>query len=159
MIWYRSRSPHRNSALPLSLNINRCASTHFGENQLAPNSIGISPLATAHPLIFQHQSVRTSTQCYLSFTLAMARSSGFGSVNSDKRSIQARFHCGSGILYLNPPLPTSRRLILQQARGQTLSRPSTACKLTVSCSISLPFRGSFHLSLTVLFHYRLFRNI
>ena len=50
----------------------------------------------------------------------------------------------------NLPLLISRRLILQQARSQTLSRPPTACKLTVSCSISLPFRGSFHLSLTVL---------
>ena len=50
----------------------------------------------------------------------------------------------------NLPLLISRRLILQQARSQTLSRPPTACKLMVSCSISLPFRGSFHLSLTVL---------
>ena len=32
--------------------------------------------------------------------------------------------------------------------------PSTACKLTVSGSISLPSRGTFHLSLTVLVHYR-----
>ncbi len=30
----------------------------------------------------------------------------------------------------------------------------TACKSIVSGSISLPFRGSFHLSLTVLVHYR-----
>lgn len=30
----------------------------------------------------------------------------------------------------------------------------TFCKHTVSGSISLPFRGAFHLSLTVLFHYR-----
>ena len=30
----------------------------------------------------------------------------------------------------------------------------TACKSTVSGSISLPSRGSFHLSLTVLVHYR-----
>jgi hypothetical protein len=89
----------------------------------------------------------------------MTRSSGFGSVNSDQRSYQARFHYGSGILYLNLPLHTSRRLILQHARDQTLSRPFTACKLTVSCSISLPSRGSFHLSLTVLFHYRSFSNI
>jgi hypothetical protein len=51
----------RNSALPLSYNIHRCAKTHFGENQLAPNSIGISPLTTIHPLIFQHQSVRSFT--------------------------------------------------------------------------------------------------
>ena len=35
--------------------MNRCASTHFGENQLAPSSIGISPLSTAHPTIFQHR--------------------------------------------------------------------------------------------------------
>ena len=51
----------RNSALPLNYNIYRCAKTHFGENQLAPSSIGISPLTTIHPLIFQHQSVRSST--------------------------------------------------------------------------------------------------
>ena len=38
----------------------------------------------------------------------------------------------------NLPLLISRRLILQQARSQTLSRPPTACKLIVSCSISLP---------------------
>ena len=159
MIWYRSRSPHRNSALPLSYSINRCAKTHFGENQLAPNSIGISPLTTTHPLIFQHQSVRTSTQCYLSFTLVMVRSFGFGSINSDERSIKARFHYGSNIKYFNLPLHISRRLILQHARSQTLSRFPTACKLTVSCSISLPSRGSFHLSLTVLVHYRSFSNI
>src|ERR671932_648757 len=40
----------------------------------------------------------------------------------------------------------------------TPSHPSldapTACKRTVSGSISLPFRGSFHLSLTVLVRYR-----
>ena len=81
----------------------------------------------------------------------MARSSGFGSINSDKRPIKARFHCGFNIFYFNLPLLISRRLILQHARSQTISRSPTACKLTVSCSISLPFRGSFHLSLTVLF--------
>ena len=48
-------------ALPLRKNINRCASTHFGEIQLAPDSIGISPLTTTHPLFFQQQSVGTST--------------------------------------------------------------------------------------------------
>ncbi len=30
----------------------------------------------------------------------------------------------------------------------------TSCKHTVSGSLSLPFRGAFHLSLTVLLHYR-----
>ncbi len=47
-------------------------------------------------------------------------------------------------------MPISRRLILQQARYHSFNRALTACKLTVSCSISLPSRGSFHLSLAVL---------
>lgn len=51
---------------------------------------------------------------------------------------------------LNLPLTVTRRLILQQARGHTLNRAPTACRHTVSCSISLPSRGSFHLSLAVL---------
>ena len=48
----------------------------------------------------------------------------------------------------------TRRLILQQARRSTLYSGSTVCRCTISCSISLPFRGSFHLSLTVLVRYR-----
>ena len=68
----------------------------------------------------------------------MVRSPGFGSINSDKRSFQARFHCGYSIHCLNPPLPISRRLILQQARSQRFSRPPTACKFMVSCSFHSP---------------------
>jgi hypothetical protein len=53
---------------------------HFGENQLFPSSFGISPaLPTAHPRISPDSQVRASTQFYLSFTLAMGRSPGFGS--------------------------------------------------------------------------------
>ena len=159
-IWYRFLRPHRNSALPPDYNHYRYASTYFGENQLAPSSIGISPLTTIHPLIFQHQSVRTSTWCYPSFILTMVRSPGFGSINTDNRS-----PCSDSLsLWLqhvcfNLPVPISRRLILQQAHGQPLNRSPIACRLTVSCSISLPFRGSFHLSLAVLVHYRSYRSI
>ena len=86
-IWYRSRSPHRISALPPCYNRDRCASTHFGENQLAPGSIGISPLTTPHPPIFQHRSVRTSTPFYRSFILDMVRSPRFGSKNNDYNAL------------------------------------------------------------------------
>jgi len=108
----------------------RCASTHFGEIQLATGSIGISPLITAHPPIFQHRSVRTSNWCYPSFILAMIRSHVFGSRGNDlltfalrqrqNSPIKTRFRVGSGYnsLTINEPLPLSRRLILQQARGQ-----------------------------------------
>ena len=60
---------------------------------------------------------------------------------------------------LTSPLTVTRWLILQKARyrdrnlkdyGDTL----TVCKPTVSGTISLPSRGTFHLSLTVLVHYR-----
>ncbi len=49
----------------------------FGENQLSPSLIGLSPLPTAHPNLFQQKRVRASTRCYPSFTLAMGRSLRF----------------------------------------------------------------------------------
>ena len=47
----------------------------------------------------------------------------------------------------------TRRFILQKARSHH-QRARTCCRHTVSGSISLPSRGAFHLSLTVLVHYR-----
>jgi hypothetical protein len=65
-----------------------------------------------------------------------------------------------GSIPLTKPLPMSRRLILQQARGQRSLSPPTAWELsTVSRSISVPTGGSFHLSLTVLLRYRSPRSI
>jgi hypothetical protein len=52
---------------------------HFGENQLFPGLISLSLLSTAHPRGFQPSSVRASSKRYLTFTLAMDRSPGFGS--------------------------------------------------------------------------------
>lgn len=158
-IWYRSRSPHRISALPPAWNTNRYASTYFGENQLALGSIGISPLTTPHPLTFQRQSVRPSTWCYPSFSLDMVRSPRFGSINTDKTPSSDSVSLWLRHSRLNLPVPISRRLILQQARHHPFNRTLTACKLTVSCSISLPSRGSFHRSLAVLVHYRSRRSI
>ena len=54
------------------------------------------------------------------------------------------FARASGLRPLTLPLPISRRFILQQVRGQAFKMdPPTACQLTVSCSFSLPYRGSF----------------
>ena len=57
---------------------------------------------------------------------------------------------------LTSPHTVTRRLILQKARhrGHRSDDALTACKPTVSGTISLPSRGTFHLSLTVLVHYR-----
>ena len=44
----------------------------------------------------------------------------------------------------------TRRSVLQKVHDRPLIRSFTACKHRVSGSLSLPSRGSFHLSLTVL---------
>ena len=56
---------------------------HFGENQLSPSLIGLSPLTTGHPPGFQPWWVRASTRSYPRFTLPMVRSLGFGSRTRD----------------------------------------------------------------------------
>src|SRR5438094_5200233 len=52
---------------------------HFGENQISPSLIGLSPLSTGHPPGFQPWWVRPSTRSYPRFSLPMDRSLGFGS--------------------------------------------------------------------------------
>ncbi len=56
---------------------------HFGEYELFPSLIGLSPLPTGHPKTFQRQPVRSSTLCYQSFNLPMGRSLGFASTATD----------------------------------------------------------------------------
>ena len=48
----------------------------------------------------------------------------------------------------------TRWLILQQARSHGLATASTPCKHMVSGLFHCPYRATFHLSLTVLVHYR-----
>ena len=69
---------------------------HFGEYELFPSLISLSPLPTAHPRTFQRSLVRPSSECYLTFSLAMGRSQGFASTPTDyNRPIQTRFRFGS----------------------------------------------------------------
>src|SRR6201993_2627324 len=53
----------------------------------------------------------------------------------------------------------TRRLILQKARHHHTTASLTACRHTVSGTLSLPSRGTFHHSLTVLIRYRSSRSI
>ena len=69
---------------------------HFGEYELFPSLIGLSPLPTGHPKTFQRQRVRASTVCYHSFTLPMGRSLGFASTTTNytpySDSLSLRLH-------------------------------------------------------------------
>lgn len=124
---------------------------HFGENQLSRSLIGLSPLPTAHPLSFQPKWVRASTTSYSCFTLAMGRSPRFGSRTCHlppySDSLSLRLPHKNGL--------TSRHAADSQAHSSK-GTPShtkdalTDCKRMVSGTLSLPSRGTFHHSLTVL---------
>ena len=126
---------------------------HFGENQLSRCLIGLSPLSTAHPLGFQPKSVRASTTSYRRFTLAMDRSLRFGSRACDSTAL-----FGLAFATAPPPGLTSPHTTNSQAHSSKGTpsplRAPTGCMQSVSGTISLPSRGTFHLSLTVLVHYR-----
>ncbi len=55
----------------------------FGEYELSPGLIGLSPLHTPHREAFQRLSVRTSIPRYRDFILDMCRSPGFASATTD----------------------------------------------------------------------------
>ena len=116
--------------------------------------IGLSPLSWGHPLRFQPKWVRPSTGSYPRFSLPMDSSPGFASAACDSLAVlKARFRCGS-LHSLTSPHAATRWLILQKARRHIVEDAPTACGRTVSGAVSLPSRGAFHLSLTVLVHYR-----
>ena len=81
----------------------------------------LSLLSTAHPCLFQQTRVRSSTEFYPSFNLAMDRSPGFGSIacnsyspTSDSVSLRLRYFYTLTLLHT-----LTRRLILQKARRHT----------------------------------------
>ena len=133
---------------------------HFEENQLSRNLISLSPLTTSHPNSFQPIWVRSSTKSYLRFNLLMVSSFRFGSTTCNyspyKDSVSLRLH----LRRLN--LATHRNSATHNARG-TWSGFTIALPLLVSKWFQIlfhsPYRGSFHLSLTVLVRYRSVRSI
>src|SRR6266699_4127571 len=131
---------------------------HFGENQLSRSLIGLSPRTTGQPPPFQRWWVRPSTRSYPRFSLPMARSPRFG---SRTRDCDALFRLAFATA--PPPGLTSPHATNSQAHSSKgtpsphRENPGTAltdCRQTVSGTISLPSRGTFQLSLTVLVRYR-----
>src|SRR5919199_6976197 len=122
---------------------------HFGENQLSRSLIGLSPLTTGHPPTFQRWWVRSSTRSYPRFNLPMARSLRFGSWACYSNAL-----FGLAFATATPHGLTSQHTANSQAHSskgtQSHQSAPTACRHTVSGTISLRSRGTFHHSLTVL---------
>ncbi len=132
---------------------------HFGEYELFPSLIGLSPLPTGHPKTFQRQRVRSSTVCYHSFNLPMGRSHGFASTTTDCGALfRLAFATAAHLKCLTLPVKVTRRLIMQKARRHPKGlRPLVG--VWFQDLFHSVIHGSFHLSLTVLVHYRSLRSI
>ena len=128
---------------------------HFGENQLSRSLIGLSPLPTPHPPGFQPRWVRASTRSYTRFTLAMGRSHRFGSRACDWTALFGlAFATAPPHGLTSPHAPNSQAHSSKGTPSPPQQRALTDCRRPVSGTLSLPSRGTFHLSLTVLIHYR-----
>ena len=127
---------------------------HFGEYELSPSLISLSPLPSAHPEAFQRLLVRSSSWCYPAFNLAKGRSLGFASATADytpcSDSLSLRIRVSS---HLTLPAKATRRFIMQKARRHSLElRPLVGAWFQELFHSSV--RSAFHLSFTVLVHYR-----
>ena len=128
---------------------------HFGEYELSPSLISLSPPPSVHPEAFQRLLVRSSSWCYPAFNLVKGRSLGFASTTTDyapsSDSLSLRLRASS---HLTLPATVTRRFIMQKARrhSQKLLRPLVGARFQVLFHSSV--RSAFHLSLTVLVHYR-----
>ena len=127
---------------------------HFGEYELSPSLIGLSLLPSPHPEAFQRLLVRSSIWCYPDFNLDKGRSLGFASTTTDltpsSDSLSLRLQMSSS---LTSPATVTRRFIMQKARRHNfLLRPLVGTWFQELFHSSL--RGAFHLSFTVLVHYR-----
>ena len=128
----------------------------FGAYELSPSLIGLSLLPSPHPEAFQRLLVRSSIPCYRDFNLDKGRSLGFASASADSApfsdSLSLRLR---GSRPLTSPATATRRIIMQKARRHTkkkVLRPLVGARFQDLFHSSA--RGSFHLSLTVLVHYR-----
>ena len=132
---------------------------HFGEYELFPSLIGLSPLPSGHPKTFQRQRVRSSTMCYHSFNLPKGRSHGFASTTANYGALFRLAFATAPILKILTLLTTvTRRLIMQKARRHPKGLRPLVSVWFQDLFHSL-IQGSFHLSLTVLVHYRSLKSI
>ena len=127
---------------------------HFGEYELSPSLISLSPPPSSHPEAFQRLLVRSSRWCYPSFNLPKGRSLGFASTPSDytpcSDSLSLRLQISRS---LTLPEKVTRRFIMQKARRHSCElRPLVGAWFQELFHSSV--RSAFHLSFTVLVHYR-----
>jgi hypothetical protein len=133
---------------------------HFGENQLSPGSLGISPLPTGHPDTLQRVRVRPSTGVFRPLQPAHGWLTRF---RVDATRLWGCPRRPFGLAFAPAP-PVSRLSLATQrhssahstkgtpSQGQALLRPAVGARF--QDLFHSPRRGAFHRSLTVLVRYR-----
>ena len=104
--------------------------------------------------MLQLATVRSSTSFYRRFNLPMVRSPGFGSIHYYLFALFRLAFAVPPSYDLSLRMQITRWIVLQKAPRHRINPAPSPCTHTISGSISLPFRGSFRLSLAVLVHYR-----
>ena len=94
---------------------------HFGEYELSPSLISLSPLPSGHPKTFQRLPVRSSILCYQNFNLPKGRSLGFASTPADCAPCSDSLSLRLGTFSAQPcQARVTRRFIMQKARRHPL---------------------------------------
>src|SRR4029078_1994143 len=110
--------PHRpSSALPPILNTRRCTQMHFGENQLSPSLLGLSPLSTGHPPSFRLGGFGPPRGLTPASACPWIDHSASGLQHATERPVQTRFRSGSPSLV---NLATHRNSLAHSSKGTPL---------------------------------------
>ena len=128
---------------------------HFGEYELSPSLISLSPLPSSHPNTFQRIPVQSSISCYRNFNLLKGRSLGFASTPTDYGALlRLAFASAADLKSLTLPVKVTRRIIMQKARCHSTKELQPLVSERFQDLFHSAIRSTFHLSLTVLVHYR-----
>ena len=132
----------------------------FGEYELSPSLIGLSLLHSTHREAFQRLSVRSSIPCYRNFNLVKCRSLGFASTPTNYTPYSGSLSLRLGDLWpLTLLVMVTRRFIMQKARRHCRKQLRPLVGVWFQELFHSSYRSAFHLSLTVLVHYRSHRSI
>ena len=132
----------------------------FGEYELSPSLIGLSLLHSTHPEAFQRLLVRSSIPCYRNFNLVKCRSLGFASTPTNYTPYSGSLSLRLGDLWpLTLLVMVTRRFIMQKARRHCIKQLRPLVGVWFQELFHSSYRSAFHLSFTVLVHYRSHRSI
>ena len=117
---------------------------HFGEYELSPSLISLSPLPSVHPKAFQRLPVRSSSWCYPTFNLTKGRSLGFASTPTDYGALlRLAFASAPDLIVLNLASESNSQVHYAKGTPSPLEVAPTACRQTGSGSISLLYSRFF----------------